>query len=90
MNFSIDKNSTVSIYQQLVNQVTRRVQNGELTSGKKLPTVRELADRLGIARGTVKHAYEELERKGIIQRHAVKAPLSGSRPDRKAAQRFAP
>ena len=67
MNFSIDKNSTVSIYQQLVNQVTRRVQNGELTSGKKLPTVRELADRLGIARGTVKHAYEELERKGIIK-----------------------
>ena len=33
---------------------------------KKLPTVRELADQLGIARGTVKHAYEELERKGII------------------------
>ena len=28
--------------------------------------MRELADQLGIARGTVKHAYEELERKGII------------------------
>ena len=66
MNFSIEKNSTVSIYQQLINQVTRKVQNGELPSGKKLPTVRELADQLGIARGTVKHAYEELERKGII------------------------
>ena len=66
MKFSIEKNSTVSIYQQLINQVTRKVQNGELPSGKKLPTVRELADQLGIARGTVKHAYEELERKGII------------------------
>ena len=66
MNFSIEKNSTVSIYQQLINQVTRKVQNGELPSGKKLPTVRELADQLGIARGTVKHAYEELERKGLI------------------------
>ena len=66
MNFSIEKNSTVSIYQQLINQVTRKVQHGELPSGKKLPTVRELADQLGIARGTVKHAYEELERKGII------------------------
>ena len=66
MNFSIEQNSTVSIYQQLINQVTRKVQNGELPSGKKLPTVRELADQLGIARGTVKHAYEELERKGII------------------------
>lgn len=66
MNFSIEKNSTVSIYQQLINQITRKVQNGELPSGKKLPTVRELADQLGIARGTVKHAYEELEHKGII------------------------
>ena len=66
MKFSIEKNSTVSIYQQLINQVTRKVQNGELPSGKKLHTVRELADQLGIARGTVKHAYEELERKGII------------------------
>ena len=67
MKFSIDKNGTVSIYQQLVNQIMRRVQNGELPAGKKLPTVRELADQIGIARGTVKHAYEELERQGIIK-----------------------
>ena len=67
MKFSIDKNSTVSIYQQLVNQIMRRVQSGELPAGKKLPTVRELADQIGIARGTVKHAYEELERQGIIK-----------------------
>ena len=44
MKLSIDKNGTVSIYQQLVNQIMRRVQNGELPAGKKLPTVRELAD----------------------------------------------
>lgn len=67
MKFSIDKNGTVSIYQQLVNQIMRRVQSGELPAGKKLPTVRELADQIGIARGTVKHAYEELERQGIIK-----------------------
>lgn len=67
MNFFIDKNSSVSIYQQLVSQITDKVQNGELPSGQKLPTVRELAEQTGIARGTVKHAYEELERKGMLK-----------------------
>ncbi|MDD3193539.1 MAG: GntR family transcriptional regulator [Oscillospiraceae bacterium] len=67
MKFSIDKNSTVSIYQQLIGQIARKVQSGELSAGKKLPTVRELADQAGIARGTVKHAYEELEHKGIVK-----------------------
>lgn len=67
MVFSIDKNSTVSIYQQLVDQIVRKVQNGELPAGKKIPTVREMADQIGIARGTVKHAYEELEHIGIIK-----------------------
>ncbi len=67
MIFSIDKSSTVSIYQQLVDQIIRKVQSGELPAGKKIPTVREMADKIGVARGTVKHAYEELERIGIIK-----------------------
>lgn len=67
MKFFIDKNSSVSIYQQLVNQITGKIQSKELPAGQKLPTVRELAEQTGIARGTVKHAYEELERQGIIQ-----------------------
>lgn len=67
MVFSVDKNSTVSIYQQLVDQIVHKVQTGELFAGKKIPTVREMADQIGVARGTVKHAYEELERIGIIK-----------------------
>lgn len=67
MRISIEKESGLSIYQQLVDQIVRKIQNGELLAGQKLPTVRELADELGIARGTVKHAYEELEHKGAIK-----------------------
>lgn len=63
----MDKSSTVSIYQQLVDQIVHKVQTGELFAGKKIPTVREMADQIGVARGTVKHAYEELERIGIIK-----------------------
>lgn len=67
MKIFIDKNSTTSIYQQLVDQISKKVQSGELPAGKKLPTVRELADQTGTARGTVKHAYEQLERRGVIK-----------------------
>ncbi len=67
MKIFIDKSSTTSIYQQLVDQISKKVQSGELPAGKKLPTVRELADQTGIARGTVKHAYEQLERRGVIK-----------------------
>ncbi len=67
MVFSVDKSSTVSIYQQLVDQIVRKVQSGELPAGKKIPTVREMADQINVARGTVKHAYEELERIGILK-----------------------
>ena len=67
MKIFIDKSSTTSIYQQLVDQISKKVQSGELPAGKKLPTVRELADQTGTARGTVKHAYEQLERRGVIK-----------------------
>lgn len=66
MLFSIDKNSTTSIYQQLADQIARKIRMGEILPGQKLPTVGELAEQTGAARGTVKHAYEELERRGII------------------------
>lgn len=67
MRITVNKENGLSIYQQLVDQIIWKIQNGELLAGQKLPTVRELADDLGIARGTVKHAYEELEHKGAIQ-----------------------
>lgn len=63
----IEKNKTISIYQQLVQQLSKLIESGELPGGQQLPTVRHLADELGIARGTVKHAYEELVRKDMIK-----------------------
>jgi DNA-binding transcriptional regulator YhcF (GntR family) len=39
-----------------------------LGTGAQLPTVQELSDRLGVARGTVKRAYDELEHEGIIEK----------------------
>lgn len=41
--------------------------SGSLPHGSRLPTVRALADELGIAANTVARAYRELEAEGVIE-----------------------
>lgn len=67
MRFNIDETSATPLYKQIVGEVCRGIKSAALQHGQKLPTVRELADELGIARGTIKHAYSELEHLGIIE-----------------------
>ena len=62
----IDDSSERSIYEQIVAQVTEGVATGGLKPGERLPTVRQLADELDIAPGTVARAYGELEREGVV------------------------
>lgn len=62
----IDDAADVSIYEQIVAQVQEAVATGALTPGERLPTVRQLADALDIAPGTVARAYSELERRGVV------------------------
>ena len=49
---TIDFNKKTPIYKQLVEQLTRSIKSGELKPGDRLPTERELAERLDVARGT--------------------------------------
>ncbi len=67
-NFTINPNLDVPIYQQLVDEITIAVKKGEFKHGQKLPTVSEMTQSLNIARGTIKRAYDELERNGIIEK----------------------
>ncbi|MDQ3949709.1 MAG: GntR family transcriptional regulator [Gemmatimonadota bacterium] len=62
----IDDESDRSIYEQIVGQVQEAVATGQLAPGARLPTVRQLADELDIAPGTVARAYVELERLGVV------------------------
>lgn len=66
MTIVLDEASTKPIYQQIVEAVTAEIKNGALPVGYKLPTVRELADELKAARGTIKHAYDLLEQSGLV------------------------
>jgi GntR family transcriptional regulator len=57
-----------ALYQQIVDGIKREISEGRLTPGAALPSFRGLAEDLLVSVITVKRAYEELERDGIIFR----------------------
>ncbi|SIT76780.1 GntR family transcriptional regulator [Microbacterium sp. RU33B] len=63
----IDPRSPLPPFEQLRAQLVDAVASGELVAGARLPTVRRLADDLGLAPGTVARAYRELEASGFIE-----------------------
>ncbi len=67
MMFRIDKESGQPPFEQVKHQVIEQVRSGDLPAGAKLPTVRQLADELGLAANTVARAYRELEHAEIIE-----------------------
>ena len=67
MSFVIDPSSAVPPFEQLRTGLVDAVASGELAAGARLPTVRRLAEDLGVAPGTVARAYRELEASGIIE-----------------------
>ena len=66
--YKINTQLDVPIYRQLVDSIQTAVKKGDLPAGHQLPTVQELTRILGIARGTVKRAYDELERIGLVEK----------------------
>ncbi|MCX5197639.1 GntR family transcriptional regulator [Streptomyces sp. NBC_00249] len=81
-------------YEQLRAQIADRARSGKLPAGFKLPTVRGLAEELGLAANTVAKAYRALETDGVIEtrgRHGtfVAAAEGSSREAAAAAQAFA-
>ena len=57
-----------ALYEQIVAAVKREVSEGRLAPGAALPSFRNLAEDLLVSVITVKRAYEDLERDGIIYR----------------------
>lgn len=66
--YRINPDLDVPIYQQLVDTIRIAVKRGELQPGQQLPTVQEMSKELSIARGTIKRAYDELERLHFVEK----------------------
>jgi GntR family transcriptional regulator len=64
--FLINLQGKESIYEQIRSQIEKFIKNGILKPDDKLPSVRSLAEELGINPNTVMKAYQELEKNGYI------------------------
>ena len=56
------------LYAQIIDNLKREISEGRLPAGAPLPSFRRLAEDLLVSVITVKRAYEDLERDGIIVR----------------------
>lgn len=63
----IDPTSAVPPFEQVRAQFAARIGDGTLVVGTRLPTVRALAEELGLAVNTVARAYRELETAGLVE-----------------------
>lgn len=63
----IDFNSDEAIYLQVKNQIILGIANAEIRDGDNLPSVREMADTIGINMHTVNKAYTILKQGGYVK-----------------------
>ena len=81
--------SDVPVFRQIRNQIVVGISEGKLSPGEKLPTVRALAEEIGINSMTVNKAYQLLKQEGYIltdRRNGVRvresfSALSGLSPE---------
>ena len=66
MILEIDFNSDEAIYIQLCNQIIMGIATSVIHEGDSLPSVRQLADTVGVNMHTVNKAYNVLKREGYI------------------------
>lgn len=66
MVIEIDFNSKEAIYTQLMNQIILGIATSRLQEGDPLPSVRQLADTIGINMHTVNKAYSLLRQEGFV------------------------
>ncbi len=72
INIEIDKKNGVPLYIQVKKQIMDEIKNGSLKVGTKMPTERELSQRINVSRNTVSTAYNDLEQEGALKSYQGK------------------
>jgi DNA-binding transcriptional regulator YhcF (GntR family) len=62
----IDPSLTTPVYKQIVQSISRNIDNGVLNKDDMLPSVNQISAEFSLARGSVFNAYNELRSSGII------------------------
>ena len=69
------------MYLQIMEQIKQRVAVGDWQRGAEIPSIRQLAVALSVSVITIKRAYLELEREGVIVTHQGKGSFVAPDPD---------
>ena len=64
--FAISQSDKRPMYLQIIEQIKQRIAVGDWSEGRAIPSIRQLAVDLQVSVITVKRAYLELEREGVI------------------------
>ncbi len=91
MLIEIDYESNEAIYMQLRNQIVMAIATSAIQEGDSLPSVRQLADTIGINMHTVNKAYSVLKQEGFLQldrRRGAVVSLSADRAKALAEIRY--
>ena len=88
MNLKVDMHSGAPIYIQIVERVKHMIAIGELKPGDQLPTVRQLAQDLGVNLNTIARAYTLLNDARIISTQQGRGTFVRERPDERALARM--
>ncbi|WP_329115000.1 GntR family transcriptional regulator [Streptomyces sp. NBC_01465] len=85
----VDTNAADAPFEQVRAQISEQARSGRLPVGYRLPTVRGLAEELGLAANTVAKAYRALESDGVIEtrgRNGTFVAAAGDAAERRAAE----
>lgn len=78
---TLDPDDSTPPFEQVRRQLTLLIEGGRLVPGDRLPSVRQLADGLDLAAGTVARAYKELEGSGLVTTARGAGTRVASRPE---------
>ena len=76
-----------SRYVLLADFIRKRIKNGELVPGDRLPSFQSMRDEYGVAQGTIEKAHSLLEREGLISRHRRKGVFVNAETRFRSAKR---
>src|ERR1700742_2726873 len=82
---TINRSAKVTLAEQIRRGITEAIEKGVLVPGARLPSWRDLAAQLGVARGTVRAAYERLQDAQLIVSTKSGGTRVAERPAKAAA-----
>lgn len=86
LRIRLDRTARLPLAEQIRMSISRAIESGLLTPGTRLPSWRDLATHLGVARGTVQAAYERLSDSQMIETFGARGTRVAARPRAVAAR----